>query len=150
MTVRLGVRYRPAGPQIIHELIDGEVILINLDSGSYYSLDGVSATIWSGLVAGLSGDTLLAYIGAHHTADAALIADDTRRFLGELTAEALVVAAEGPAAEQPLPAIADTPRPYTAPTLGKYTDMQELITLDPIHEVDETGWPARQPLAPAD
>ena len=27
--------------------------------------------------------------------------------------------------------------------LGKYTDMQELLLLDPVHEVDEAGWPNR-------
>ncbi|HEY8600245.1 MAG TPA: PqqD family protein [Thermomicrobiales bacterium] len=150
MTTSLGVRYRPAGPQIIHELIDGEVVLINLDSGSYYSLDGVSATIWSGLVAGYSGNTLCQYVGAHHAGDQATIANDTERFLGELAAEALIIATDNVAAEHALPEITAAPRPYSPPTLGKYTDMQELITLDPIHEVDETGWPTRQPLASAD
>jgi hypothetical protein len=28
--------------------------------------------------------------------------------------------------------------------LIKYTDMQELLLLDPIHEVDETGWPEKE------
>jgi hypothetical protein len=27
------------------------------------------------------------------------------------------------------------------PVLNKYTDMQDLLLLDPIHEVDERGWP---------
>jgi hypothetical protein len=25
-----------------------------------------------------------------------------------------------------------------------YEDMQDLLLLDPIHDVDETGWPARK------
>ena len=29
--------------------------------------------------------------------------------------------------------------------LTKYTDMQELLLLDPIHEVDATGWPEIEP-----
>ena len=29
------------------------------------------------------------------------------------------------------------------PQLSSYTDMQELLLLDPIHEVDESGWPNR-------
>jgi hypothetical protein len=28
--------------------------------------------------------------------------------------------------------------------LQKFTDMQELLLLDPIHEVDERGWPHRK------
>jgi hypothetical protein len=26
--------------------------------------------------------------------------------------------------------------------LNKYTDMQDLLLLDPIHEVDAAGWPS--------
>jgi hypothetical protein len=29
--------------------------------------------------------------------------------------------------------------------LHKYTDMEELLLLDPIHDVDETGWPNKSP-----
>jgi hypothetical protein len=28
--------------------------------------------------------------------------------------------------------------------LERYTDMQELLLLDPIHDVDESGWPHRK------
>ena len=31
---------------------------------------------------------------------------------------------------------------YTAPKLATYSDLQDLLLLDPIHDVDETGWPA--------
>ncbi len=30
---------------------------------------------------------------------------------------------------------------YVAPVLESFTDMQDLILLDPIHEVDAAGWP---------
>ena len=31
--------------------------------------------------------------------------------------------------------------PYVPPVLEKFTDMQDLILLDPVHEVSERGWP---------
>ena len=34
---------------------------------------------------------------------------------------------------------------FEAPSLEKYTDMQDLVLLDPVHEVDQTGWPRQQP-----
>ena len=34
---------------------------------------------------------------------------------------------------------------FKPPLLKRYTDMQELLILDPIHEVDDTGWPAIKP-----
>jgi hypothetical protein len=30
------------------------------------------------------------------------------------------------------------------PLLRKYTDMRDLLLLDPIHDVDEQGWPVRK------
>ena len=30
---------------------------------------------------------------------------------------------------------------FATPVLNKYSDMQDLLLLDPIHEVDDTGWP---------
>ena len=34
---------------------------------------------------------------------------------------------------------------YAAPKLATYSDLQDLLLLDPIHDVDETGWPAARP-----
>jgi len=35
---------------------------------------------------------------------------------------------------------------FSAPRLDKYTDMQQLLLIDPIHEVsDEQGWPKVKP-----
>jgi hypothetical protein len=35
-------------------------------------------------------------------------------------------------------------RAYVAPAFDRYTDMAELLLIDPVHDVDEAGWP--QPL----
>lgn len=62
------------------------------------------------------------------------------RFLGDLAAENLISAAEGSA---PLlaPSDDDGAAEFPAPRLERYTDMQDLLLLDPIHDVDERGWP---------
>ena len=33
---------------------------------------------------------------------------------------------------------------FEKPVLQKHTDMQELLLLDPIHEIDEKGWPSKK------
>jgi hypothetical protein len=38
--------------------------------------------------------------------------------------------------EAPLPKT-----PFQVPEFAKYNDMQNLLLADPIHDVDETGWP---------
>jgi hypothetical protein len=34
---------------------------------------------------------------------------------------------------------------FVTPCLQKYTDMEELLLIDPIHEIDEVGWPSARP-----
>lgn len=41
--------YEPAGPDIVSEEIDGEVIIVNLRNGNYYSLSQSAAVVWSGI-----------------------------------------------------------------------------------------------------
>jgi hypothetical protein len=41
------------------------------------------------------------------------------------------------------PAEASINRSYSPPELSVFTDMQELLLLDPVHEVDDAGWPAQ-------
>jgi hypothetical protein len=45
-------------------------------------------------------------------------------------------------AEVPSPA---SRRPFDEPLVERFTDMQNLLLLDPIHEVTEEGWPQQAP-----
>jgi len=65
------------------------------------------------------------------------------KFIQEILAEDLIVPDAGASTQPPKPDAALSPvrKPFALPVLHKYTDMQELLLIDPIHEVDETGWP---------
>jgi hypothetical protein len=137
------MRYRVNSPQVINETIDGEAIMINLATGSYYSLDRVGGDVWSLLEVSLPVDDIVAELGRRYEATE----DDIRRgvddLLQQLSGEELVVPcgdAEPVRAVSPEPAASDRP-PFHAPRLEKFTDMQDLILLDPVHQVDSRGWP---------
>ncbi len=34
---------------------------------------------------------------------------------------------------------------FVTPELTRYTDIEDMLILDPIHEVDASGWPHRAP-----
>jgi len=34
--------------------------------------------------------------------------------------------------------------PFVAPVLERYEDMQDFLLVDPIHEVDDSGWPNKK------
>ena len=51
--------------QIVEEIIDGEVIIINLDKGHYFSLNGTGAEVWSYLRSGMSGNNIISSLKHH-------------------------------------------------------------------------------------
>jgi hypothetical protein len=131
-------------PQTLRELIEGEVVIINMTSGSYYSLVEVGATIWSLLEQGLSVESMLASLMNQYDAPVATIQSAVDALLVSLEAEELIVRAESEAASPLLELTAIEKQPFVEPLLNKYNDMQELLLVDPIHDVDESGWPNLQ------
>jgi hypothetical protein len=142
-TGRLAVNPR----RVVHETIDGETILIHLETGAYYSLEGSGAELWNLLVSGHSVDELCAEVARRYpaTGDAASAA---RTFATEVLREQLLEPAADADAPRPAPPEAVPGQPFQAPALNKYTDMEYFLLLDPIHEVEEAGWPHERPSEP--
>ena len=145
---------------VVHETIDGETILIHLGTGTYYSLDGVGAQIWGLLAAGASQSEVAADGASGSDADPAAVEQAVESLVEELLREELLALEPGDSApadsasepsspltaSEPLSQLAE-PEPaaevsFVAPVLRKYTDMQEFMLVDPIHDVDvDAGWP---------
>jgi hypothetical protein len=126
---------------VVHETIDGEAILIHLVTGTYYSLDGVGAEVWGVLAEGCDLQALLAASEARYEGDPAQVAHGLSGLVDELLREGLLIEDES---ESPLrlPALPAGRIPFAVPVLNTYTDMQEFMLVDPLHEVDEVaGWP---------
>lgn len=132
-------------PHVIYENIEGELVLIHMAKGSYYSTDAIGSRLWEMIVAGHREDEMREWMGASYQGDAEEIARGIQGFLAELQAEELIVRAErapvnGVSRPEPV-----SGGPFSAPVLNKYRDMEDMLMLDPIHEVEETGWPAPKP-----
>jgi hypothetical protein len=136
-------------PQVIHESIDGEVIVIDLGTGNYYSLKGSGAEIWDALHrAGVATeDELVAVLDDRFETAREELAAGVASLAAELRAESLIVEADASAkADASRPDVSGSAKgPFETPRLEKFTDMQDLVLLDPVHEVDATGWPQRRP-----
>ncbi len=128
-------------------MLDGEVIVVNLDSGAYYSLAEVAAAIWASVERGATAEEAADESLTHYDASSEVVRPAVLRFVDELAGEGLIVASEEarhtPDATVPPPPLNGARIPFAEPVLNKYTDMQELLLLDPIHEVDDAGWPSR-------
>lgn len=141
-------RYQVDGEKIVHEVLDQEAMVVNLDNGYYYALEGTAVDIWQALAAGASAPEAAVALLQRYTGNRAEMEAAVRSFLAELVAETLltpIAAVNATAVTRPEPAAgaAIPARPFQPPVMYKYTDMANLIQMDPIREFDETGWPKR-------
>jgi Coenzyme PQQ synthesis protein D (PqqD) len=142
------MRHRVNSPNVIHETIEGEVVLIDLKTGTYYSLRGVGAAIWQGIVAGADGERIAAELRRRYDASEEQTAAAVQGLIGELERESLIRIHDGEHEAAELPVFengAGPHAPFETPSLEKHTDMQDLILLDPVHEVGAEGWPQPKP-----
>jgi hypothetical protein len=126
-------------PRIISKEFDDELVLANYDSGLYYSLADSAAKIWLALKAGASDRTIVAAFTRKFPA-ATGIETEVRNFIDKLLAEGLIVPAEkGDEGEPSLESLSD----FRPPVLERFDDLKELLLLDPVHDVDDAGWPVK-------
>ena len=138
-------RFRLNSPNVIAETIDGEAILVDLRTGSYYSVQGSGSTLWDGIAAGASLGRLADEVASGYSIDRDAAEEVVSSFCAELEREGLIVSLDGVADSTPEPsfdlASISNGQVFSPPVVEKYTDMQDLVLLDPVHEVDERGWP---------
>jgi len=143
-----GARLRINSDNVVHEEVDGEVIVIDLSSGSYYSLTGAGSEVWAMLEDGASAAVISARLEARYEAEPGAISEAVAAFLGKLEEFRLVALAAGDdAGANGTASGGATTAPdgdraaFAPPVLERYTDMQDYFLLDPIHEVSPEGWP---------
>ncbi|QVL52792.1 MAG: PqqD family protein [Cyanobium sp. M30B3] len=121
-----------------HDTIDGETVLIDSEKGHLFLFLGIGPQIWERLLTGASVDGLVNEVTARYGMAAAA---PTRVFLDALEQAQMLHDGSSPSAA---PATTSTawPESFVAPTLERYDQIADIISMDPIHEVDPSkGWP---------
>lgn len=129
---------------VVSDLIDGEMVLLHMGAGNYYSLGGVGITLWKALQRGVDSVSLQSSLIATYpeTPDQEL-GLELERWLEELKTENLII--EHGTSDPDSLSVLDFPKSYQTPELTKYSDLQDLLLLDPVHDADpEVGWPAQR------
>ena len=124
--------FRLNSPAVVFDASADDTVIINLVSGRYFRLDAASSLAWNALVASESRAAFTA--SATNEPDLLASMDD---MIATLVAEDLIVEApEAGAAEHP------EPWAFAGFTLESFSDLEDILGLDPIHEVDPNkGWP---------
>ena len=124
--------FAPHADDVVAKVIDGELIIIRLSDGTYYSMDGAGAWAWQLIDAGHDLPAIVGALSAGYGAAPAAVDAGLADLVGQLLAEGLIAPVAGGATP---PAPDATPPAgsggWEAPRLNVYRDMGNLLALDP-------------------
>jgi hypothetical protein len=131
--------YEINAQDVTHERLDGEVVAINMRTGRYYSLSGPAADVWSLIDQRLPQSAWLQLLK-----DAYPSGEDwtgIQEFVQRCIEAGLMRPCDSTSVTStPLPGDF-TRSPWTPPILEEFEDLQDLILVDPIHDITALGWP---------
>ena len=137
-------RFKVNAPEVAWEDFDGEAVIVNLETGEYFSTQGVGAEIWRRLAAGSPVAAVEKALLARFDVERDAASTAVEGFVSSLCEHGLLVpvaGADDSAEPEAVPAASEK-RPFLSPSLEKYSDMQDLLLLDPIHETTDRGGPS--------
>lgn len=79
---------------VIWGVLNDEVVLLNLDTGVYFSLDGVGRRVWELLSEGVAADAMVQRLNDEYEVEPAALRIDIDSLVRELAAEGLVAEVE--------------------------------------------------------
>jgi len=118
-------------PAVIADDIDGEIVIMNLERGSYYGLDALGADIWRMIMAGETGQNISARISKHFGVDAGRVGIDISALIEKMLENELLVSGAGSSSSETQAEPTITAAQYNPPGLTVYSDMKDLLAFDP-------------------
>lgn len=122
------------------EQFGDELVVIQFDTGKYYSLGGLAVQVWELLRAPVAITSIVGAVaeaaGATSPGDDALTRE-VQDLATQFATDGLITQAEAPAVTAKLDAFH-----YAPAKVETYSDLADLVSIDPVHDVDAMiGWP---------
>ncbi len=136
-------RYTTDIPKTASELFDGELVIADYGSGLYYALSPSATLVWQALGAGLGEGEVVTWLAAHAALPRDELAAQVHGVVKRLLDEGLLLPIDAPAGAGTAALPALPPAPFAPPQIERFSDLQELMLLDPVHDVADAGWPQR-------
>jgi hypothetical protein len=135
------------GDRFVQETIDGETIVMDTVSGRLLLLRETAPLLFTIVSAGFTPQNMLEEISNRYGVEAATLAHDFVARLTELGVFATQDIAR-PSLEPKAVGAFDWPPSFVPPVVELYDDIADIITMDPIHDVDgDSGWPRAAPVS---
>ncbi|MEO2048842.1 MAG: PqqD family protein [Pirellulales bacterium] len=124
------IRFITKEGEIASNVMDGEVILINLGNGTYYTMGGVGDRVWALIQKRATFDELCQALTTEYEVPIELVKFEMTKLTEKLLSEGLIGinrdTAEAVTVERPAEKLK-----YISPELKKFDDMAEMFALDP-------------------
>ena len=128
--------YKVNSPGVIHDEIDGEVVIVDLNIGHYFRINKESSQLWNFIIKENSVSQILTF--CENRSELQIDIEEIVQNLLNLQIICEAVEQSGTITELPK-------WKYTKFEIEKFTDLEDILGLDPIHEVDEEkGWPNKK------
>ena len=139
-------RYETDLNNIIFEAIEAELVVINLKSGCYYSLNESASEVWKLVIDGYSIKQISEFFVKQYPPSTNDPSGEISRIVSEFIREDLISEAvpTDVSGKSELPGGLVFPKSFQSPTITKHSDIQDMLQLDPIHEVTDLGWPHKK------
>lgn len=82
-------------PGVLSEVVDGETVLLQLDTGKYFGLNRTGTRVWQLILESATSERIISAIGAEFGAPEEVVARDLADLFNELTVQGLLVVLDG-------------------------------------------------------
>jgi hypothetical protein len=136
-----------ANKRLVSDEFDDETVIIDVEKGIYYSLHGITVLIWRIFQVPRSVSLVLDE-AAEAFAETDCLA--IRQTMEGLIGHEILLVVE-PTTDNPQRLNCFAAAAFAPPVFQVFSDLSELIAIDPVHEVEEAaGWPVRPAKFPSE
>lgn len=140
-------------PTVVYELFEDEVVIINFDNGNYFSLRKSGIDIWKMILNGDSAKEIGENLEKMYQCDRSIVTQEVSDLIGLLEEANLIKRITRSSWQEIINSKeiqidfeknsidGEKKQVFEKPLFEKFTEMEDLLLVDPIHEVDESGWP---------
>ena len=123
------------------ECFDEEVVVLDLVEGVYYAFGGAAVVAWPYIIAQHPEPVIASTLAKSYGVRLDELTRDLTEFVERLVSEKILLAAPEDISELDRHRL-DSLGEYEGFIFERHAEMEDLLTLDPIHDVDpERGWP---------
>jgi hypothetical protein len=132
-------RYQISYPNVVAESFGSETVIVNLAKGTYFSLDEIASILWTAVTTRASISSIKRAIHSNYPQDEKTASNDFEDFLETLIKHELIETTNETSGD----IVIDFPAArYSKPVITVHSDLQDILLLDPVHDINEEGWPS--------